>query len=92
MLDDIENKLEVIGEIIIIQGKFSIYHKYNDNVEVLNGQQIYKSKEDVIAEGKDKINNINKDIMILEEKLEALKRDRNSIMVKYSELEQVFNM
>lgn len=34
---NIANELEVINKIIVIQGKFGIYHRYRNAVEVING-------------------------------------------------------
>ena len=90
--------LQVIDEVKVIKGTFGYYHKSKDGVrfsegeELLNKDIVYRTKDEVIYSGNLSVDEINKNILILQEKIAALKNDRDVVMSKYDEFKQVFDL
>lgn len=94
----IQDNLKVVDHLKIVKGKYGHYHISNDGVrfssdlKLVNDDIAYETKDEVLHAKTNMVNDINKDIMILEEKLESLKRDRDTVIDKYLEFERVFDM
>jgi hypothetical protein len=96
--NSIRDSLKVIDHLKIIKGEFGYYHVSNDGVrfsndiKLVNDDVAFKNKQRVIEEHYHAVNDINKDIMILEEKLVLLNKDKDLINAKFAEFEQSFDM
>lgn len=86
-----ENNLQVVKVTKEINGKFGLYKKSNDGVELDNGTK-YSNKEEVIKEKEERALTYDKSIEELKKKIKDYEEDKNSYVEKYEELEQVFSM
>lgn len=97
-ITDVENELEVVEITKVVKGRFGYYHvskdglRFSTDAQLVNYDIAYKTKDEVIDSWYAVSRDIENDIIIMEKKLESLKKDKDIAFSKFKELEKAFDM